>query len=66
MMCNAIFKIISVISLWPVHLSMILWIFFLPYSAQYSFQATVETMDSSERYESCHNDFSQSMETILA
>ena len=39
MLFHAVFNNISVISQWPVHLSMLSWSSFNQYSAQYSFQA---------------------------
>ena len=57
MVFNAIFNSISVSSQRPVHLSMLSWISFNQYSAQYSFQAAmqlsrltvVESKDGAER-----------------
>ena len=73
MVLNAIFNPISVVSLQPVHLSMLSWSYLNQYSAQYSFQATgcfpttiVKTMGSGERNEACLNDYHQSSERILA
>ena len=55
MVFNAVFNSISVISRWPVHLSMLSWNSFNRYSRQYSFRwllshvIIVETTDSGER-----------------
>ena len=39
MVFNTVFKTISVMSRWPVHLSILSWSSYKQYSAQYSFQA---------------------------
>ena len=50
MVFNAVFNTVSVVSRWPVHLSMLSWNSFYQYtySAQYSFQSTGTAVISSK------------------
>ena len=67
MVFNAVFHVISVISLRPVYLYMLFWCSFNQHSEQYSHITIVETTDSGEKgIESCRNDYHQSSERILA
>ena len=70
----AFFNSMLVISRWPVHLSMLSLSFLKPVHGTILFLShwllshitIVETMDSSERkFESCRNDYHQSLERIL-
>ena len=66
---NAVFNSISVISKWPVHLSMLSWtrhnILFKQLAA-FPYNHCRNNELRRERNESCGNDYHQSSETILA